>query len=414
MLLLQVTASNSQGPVNGWDPELTKLGYSEPLPAPSPAVQATLATISANEIHSYIQDADRTAFEDKDEDGEHAPMMISTLDLSHWTAIMFTAAENTEQGLAKLMQAHSVLSTILERDEKDLEEAEFHTRAVEAALKATNPHETWSNESASIPTVPLDGTSSSPSAMHPLLSRLNIAQAHQAAIEELSESITYTQTEANHAALEASGRGPAIPFLPARAVEDQLNTKSHRTWCLNNINLMAPITIPMWKIWAYLSDQEVKRCEERALNCENLLREPIILSNAFPLALFDHHKCNTTKIQVLAKQNVMTVNPCVKKYTSTFWNCQRPYIRCMCDQAATTGCKGTMLWFDHAIWFILNNLERFFDSTYPTLTAKYGAFITWLICPLVIFVFLQNGLVLLLARKPCAVKSSDSLDHPSM
>jgi hypothetical protein len=37
-----------------------------------------------------------------------------------------------------------------------------------------------------------------------------------------------------------------------------------------------------------------------------------------------------------------------------------------------------MLWFDHAIWFILNNLERFFDSTYPTLAAKYGAFITWL------------------------------------
>ena len=36
-----------------------------------------------------------------------------------------------------------------------------------------------------------------------------------------------------------------------------------------------------------------------------------------------------------------------------------------------------MLWFDYAIWFILNNLERFFDSTYPTLAAKFGAFITW-------------------------------------
>jgi hypothetical protein len=84
--------------------------------------------------------------------------------------------------------------------------------------------------------------------MHPLLNRLNIEQAHKAAIEELSESITYTQTEANRAALEATSRGPAIPFLPARAVEDLLNTRSHCTWCLSNINLMAPITIPLWKI----------------------------------------------------------------------------------------------------------------------------------------------------------------------
>jgi hypothetical protein len=305
-------------------------------------------------------------------------MLVRTLDLSHWTAIMFTATEKTEQGITRLKQAHSILSDILDHDEKDLEEAEFHTRAVEAALKATNPHESWGNEPTPITGISLDDTCSSPSAMHPLLSRLNIEQAHKAAIEELSESITYIQTKANCAALEATGRGPAIPFLPARAVEDQMNTRSHHTWCLSNINLMAPITIPMWKIWVYLSDQEVKRCKERALNCQNMLREPIILSNAFPLSFFDHHKCNTTKIQVLAKQNVSTVNPRVKKYTSTSWNCQRSCIRCMCDRAAPTGYKGTMLWFDHTIWFILNNLERFFDSTYPTLAAKYGAFITWL------------------------------------
>jgi hypothetical protein len=40
---------------------------------------------------------------------------------------MFTTIEKTEQGIARLKQAHSVLSDILDRDEKDLEEAEFHT-----------------------------------------------------------------------------------------------------------------------------------------------------------------------------------------------------------------------------------------------------------------------------------------------
>ena len=272
-------------------------------------MQATLAAISATEIHSFIQTADQATFEDKDEDGERVPMLVRTLDLSHWTAIMYSATKNKEQGIVRFKQAYSVLSDILDHDKKDLEEAKFHTWAVKVALKAANPHESWSNKPSPILGVSLDGTYSSPSSIHPLLSCLNIEQAHKAAFEELSESILYTQTEANRASLEAIGRGPVIPLLPTRTIEDQLNTRSHHTWCLNNINLMVPITIPMWKIWAYLFDQEVKRSEERALNCQNMLRELIILSNAFPLSLFNHHKYNTTKIQVLAKQNVLTVNP---------------------------------------------------------------------------------------------------------
>jgi hypothetical protein len=31
-----------------------------------------------------------------------------------------------------------------------------------------------------------------------------------------------------------------------------------------------------------------------------------------------------------------------------------------------------MLWFDHAMWFMINNLEHFFDETYPNLAAKYA------------------------------------------
>ena len=53
-------------------------------------------------------------------------------------------------------------------------------------------------------------------------------------------------------------------------------------------------------------------------------------------------------------------------------------MRCLCDGGATNGCKGTMLWFDHAIWFMTNNLERFFDSAYANLMAKFAAFITWI------------------------------------
>ena len=101
--------------------------------------------------------------------------------------------------------------------------------------------------------------------------------------------------------MEASGKTPTIPFTPARAVEEQLAIHSHRTWCMSNINLLAPISVPMWKLWASLSDAKIKASEDIALSRIGLLKDPILLPNAFPLAMFDHHKCTTTKVQVLAK-----------------------------------------------------------------------------------------------------------------
>lgn len=335
------------------------------------------------EIHSYVQTKDLEAFANKDDEGAHAPMLLATLDLSHWTAIMQSAITDKAAGLTRLRQAHDVLPKILDSDELELEEASRNTKTVEAYLRLANPHESWTKDSLSIPTTDITGstpptTSPSP-ASHPLLSRLKLAPAHKSALEDLSESIQSTQAEAARVQLEATGRGPAIPFLPPRAVEEQLSTRSHRTWCINNINLLAPITTSMWKMWAFLSDIDVKRCEDKALSREGLLREPVIIPNAFPLALFDHHKCTSTKVQVLVKQDVLTCPPRHKKYSSTMWNCQRPYIRCTCEQTAVVGCKGTMLWFDHAIWFMINNLGRFFDDAYGTsLAGKFAAFVTWL------------------------------------
>lgn len=37
------------------------------------------------------------------------------------------------------------------------------------------------------------------------------------------------------------------------------------------------------------------------------------------------------------------------------------------------------MWFDQAIWFMINNLQLFFENeSYPTLAAKFAAFIIWL------------------------------------
>jgi hypothetical protein len=121
------------------------MSYNDLLPAPSPAVQATLSSMVGPEIHSYIQDTDNASLLDKDDDGEHAPLLLSTLDLSHWTSIMHvsTLEGGMEKALTRLKEAHSVLAALLEKDEMELEEATNNTRVVETALRAANAHEDW-------------------------------------------------------------------------------------------------------------------------------------------------------------------------------------------------------------------------------------------------------------------------------
>ena len=93
---------------------MAKLGYKEPLFAPSPAVQVTLAAIEEPEIHAFIQNTDLSSLADKDEDGEHAPLLLEVLNLSQWLVIMNASLEKKENGLSKLSQAHTALGSLLE------------------------------------------------------------------------------------------------------------------------------------------------------------------------------------------------------------------------------------------------------------------------------------------------------------
>ena len=99
-----------------------------------------------------------------------------------------------------------------------------------------------------------------------MVGRLNIPHAHKAAIEDYGDCIQSSQMETEIASLDASSKGPTIPLLPPRTVEVCLNSRSHRTWCLNNINLLAPIPPTMWKVWGNLSDVEMKACEDKAVH----------------------------------------------------------------------------------------------------------------------------------------------------
>jgi hypothetical protein len=198
-----------------------------------------MVSIVGTEIHEYLQTTDKEALLDKDEDGEHVPLLLSTLDLSHWTLILVVSITNNgvEKALGRLREAYGVLANLLEKDELELEEATVNTWAVETALGAANLHEDWSGRPAA------SSAKDTIATMHPILGRLNIPQAKKAAIEDYSETIQITQIENVLALQDANNRGPAIRFLHPRIVEVRLNNRSHCTWCLHNINLLAPIHI---------------------------------------------------------------------------------------------------------------------------------------------------------------------------
>jgi hypothetical protein len=185
------------------------------LPAPSPAVQATIASIVGPEVHAYVQETDNASLLDKDDDGEHAPLLLTTLDLSHWTSIMVasTLENGVEKALTRLREAHTVLAVLLEKDEQELEESLNNSRVVETALRAANSHEDWSDRPQHT------RAAETLDVLHPMVGRLNILHAHKAAIEDYGDSIQSSQMESELASLDASGKGPAIPLLPPRTVE---------------------------------------------------------------------------------------------------------------------------------------------------------------------------------------------------
>lgn len=355
-----------------WHTDLQELGYKDPLPAPSPAVQATLAALDAPAIHQFILEKDLAALHDVDDEGEHAPLFLSTLDLSQWTRILAVAIKDKDKALDDLKTAHAQLASILEYEAEELELALTNTRLVDAALKQANPHEGLKSGSS------LFAASSQES--HPLFAGLKIAPADRAVLEDLASSIQLSQSEKDAAQLHASGRGPTVPFTPNRSVEDQVALKNHRCWGLPNINLLAPITVHMWRTWADISLEEMKTLESNAIHGTGLLREAQDIPNGFSLSLCDRQKCQTPDVKIHTKQNLQTGHMRIDKYSAALWNCQRPYLRCLCNFSAASGCRGDVMWFDHSVWYMVNHLDLFFptDQGFPTLASKFGAFIVWI------------------------------------
>lgn len=179
-----------------------------------------MASLGATEIHTFIEEHDRAALLDVDDEGEHAPLLVAMLDLSQWTLILnLTICESAQKALDQLQVAHTQLAEMLDWEHEELQQAEKDSVLVDAALKAANSHDVSSK--------PTSFSGPSTTANHPFLNGLNIAPAQKAALEDLVETIQTSQTEKDLALLMASGKGAVAPFTPARSIKAQVVSKHY-------------------------------------------------------------------------------------------------------------------------------------------------------------------------------------------
>ena len=355
-----------------WSEELVALGYGPPLPAPIPAVQTTLTAIDIPEFHAFIQETATVTVNEADEEGLHSPLLIDSLDLAAWTSLFVLATTDKPKTVDRLRKAHSKLPELLIKDEQEADRSALLAQKVEVVLKLANDDALGTDAARTI-----TGPEALPDTVaHPLLAKLKISSTELSALEDFSEGIQSSQAEKQKTNV-VSSKGPVVPIRSSRSVELLVAEYQHRMWAVGNTNFLSPISIPMWKAWAGLSDNEVESYKKQAINNIGVLRAPMDLLHAFPLAMYDHSKCTTLEVKLHTKQDLPTGHNRKESHLAEMWNVQRPYLRCLCNPRASSGCKGSIIWFDHAIWTMVNRLDVFFPS-YPTSIARFAAFLVWM------------------------------------
>ena len=65
-----------------------------------------------------------------------------------------------------------------------------------------------------------------------------------------------------------------------------------------------------------------------------------------------------------------------KKFLKNCWNTFRPFLKCQCKRLdPNSSCNASIIWLDHLLWFVFQNLPRFFH--FNSRPAQVYAFIGW-------------------------------------
>lgn len=369
-----------------WHDDLIKKGYKDPLTPPTPGIQATMASIASANFHSTVQRLDSEALADTNDEGLHAPTLLEVLDLRYWTMLLDACLHSEEKGMRKLQELFDDLPHILSADDQDMERMAMQTKLIDEALMLANQEAKSGSDNGvtqgksrlliigSTPT--RDVVTQRPKS---LLTRLPIPEDEKESIIQYCADIEANQAAADLDKLETSGLGPSVPWLPPRQLELRLGGLENRMWMHPNINHLAPITVEMWRCWASLSEQEVAAAISNAVNNEQPLKNGCKLTAAFPISAYDPKKCSIIKgVHVRTRQDLPLGLQRDKKHRQNWWNVNRPFIRCGCPlNGPKEACTGKMIWFDHAVWCMIHNLDLFFPAK-GHLCSKYAALVGWL------------------------------------
>ncbi|GBG75228.1 hypothetical protein CBR_g19864 [Chara braunii] len=216
---------------------------------------------------------------------------------------------------------------------------------------------------------------------------------------EEEESLALTEVEKEfHARLLAQGRNEKAKviasnqkavvnrftrnaFLPAvtsRWVEAQSREVGDKLWDLLTFNYAAPIHEDSYRFLASLTEEEMKKCNEKALTKSmELIRgdHPLTPDNMkLPVVGdFDATKCAVSPCMLQVRgfmgHRVQTAIVELKR----LWNVGRPFLKCQCILLDRGDCGKNISWFDNVFWYLLSDLHYLFPQA-PSLRARIRMF----------------------------------------
>ncbi|CAM6082420.1 unnamed protein product [Calypogeia fissa] len=403
---------------------MSVLGYTDDLPRPcNLAIQTTIASIRAEEIHAAIQTHERASLASVNEE-EPGLFLMLLLGIDEWFYIYFLAQKSgVQMALHRLSEYIGILDCMEGDDARDLEQALVLVRAMEVALNKVAADTLIAKnavpDTAAPDKSPVAETSSEnfsiiiDSPLYPSLTFSSLSFAPNLHTESCSSSQTLTPqvapgtpvtvlssvdlqtniqgnplsdtswltdneaTEMNAAMLlvdctpivekspaceETAVGEPFVPVLPPRHIEWESSKVEGCMWKIKNINNLAPLSLEMWQAWGTVSNEEVLQCRERALKAITLSDKAPVFVSKWPMTVFGapKYKCKgAAGAKVRGKFD--TKNSRLTEHKTKLWNWMRPFFCCSCYYK--TSCFGQLVWLDHAVWYMLNHLDDFFTAS---------------------------------------------------
>ncbi|KAL2631411.1 hypothetical protein R1flu_016097 [Riccia fluitans] len=207
------------------------------------------------------------------------------------------------------------------------------------------------------------------------------------AVFSFEEQAVYTKSlhmpnasSVNELAARTDDGDPYVLTDSARMIEYRVSEKNAMMWDIPNMNNLAPMTLEMWQKLIHASDSEQKTCLYNALNGVTPSKM-VTMKDTIKMSCFrDKYRCGEP-VSIRVKTTITIDSNRVPKHKSILWNWLWPYIWCNCKsdgkhEADRNRCKGEMLWWDDAIWYIFNHLSDFFPQS--IVEGRYMAFLIFL------------------------------------